>query len=143
MDFMKQSFFSQDSSQIVLYLSAFLFCLAMLIVFLLMQSKIEQKRYFQELSNSFEDSAFICDFNGKILFVNQTFTYLHGPLAIPIQELLDVTDIKKIPLGSDEQFNFKDGKNCDFTIYKLLNKTSFYQKDLFIITIKEKISLKN
>lgn len=140
---MKQSFPGQDNSLILLYSLAFLFCLTMLLVVLLMKSRNEQKRYFQELSNSFEESALICDLTGKILFVNQTFAYLHGPLAIPIQELLDVTDIKKIPLGSDTQFNFKDGKNRDFTVYKLLNKTRFYQKDLFIITIKEKNSLKN
>lgn len=110
----------------------------MLFFFQLMKSKVEQGRYFQELSNSFEDSALICDFTGKILFVNQTFTYLYGPKLIPIEELLDISDIRKMPLGTDTRLSCKDGKNRDFTVYKLLNQTSRYQEELFVITIKDK-----
>lgn len=109
-----------------------------LFIFLHVKSKNEQGKYFQELSNSFEDAALICDFTGKVLFANKTFVYLYGPKLIPIDELLDISDIKKMPLGTDTKLNCKDGKDRDFTIYKLMNRTRSYQEELFIITIKSK-----
>lgn len=119
------------------YSLTILFFLAVLFIFLHMKSKDEQGKYFQELSNSFEDSALVCDFTGKVLFANKTFIYLHGPKLIPINEFLDISDLRKMPLGTDTRAQFKDGRNCDYVVYKLMNRTSQYQEELFVILIKE------
>lgn len=102
------------------------------------KAKTKEGEYFQELSNSFQEPAIICDLTGRILFANQAFVYLYGPQLNPVSELLNISDIKKMPLGIDTKLNCKYGRDCNFTVYKLMNRTSHYQDDLFVITIKEK-----
>jgi PAS domain-containing protein len=120
------------------YLLAFQLCFLILFLFIQLKSKAKEGEYFQELSNSFQEPAIICDLTGRILFANQAFVYLYGPQLNPISELLDISDIKKVPLGTDTKLKCKYGRNCNFTVYKLMNRTNHYQDELFVITIKEK-----
>lgn len=122
-------------------LLAFLFSTAMIFIFVQMKLKNEQRKYFQEISNSFDDPALICDNTGNVLFANQTFIYLFGPKLIPVNELLDISDIRKMPLGTDTKLNCRDGKRRDFTIYKLMNRTLAFNEELFVIIIKDSIHL--
>jgi hypothetical protein len=111
-----------------------------IVIFFQMKSKEEQEeqeKYFQQLSNSFEEAALICNAKGKLFFSNNAFKNAYGSKIITIEEFLDIADIEKMPLGTDITFNKDNGEKHGLVIYKMMNRTKNYQEELFIVIMKE------
>lgn len=98
---------------------------------------LEEKKYFQGLVNSFDGPVLICDFRGKILFINKTLKNDYNEKLILIEEMLSKSQLDKMSLGSDLKHAFSCDSFCLYNIYKLLNNTESFQEDLYIMVFQK------
>lgn len=97
------------------------------------KNPIDDDSYFQEITNSFEEAALICNKEGLIIVMNDAFKDKYGGLEGTVHNLLEETEISDIAFGKEQIFSNK----INVTVLKLMNRTEKFPDDLFIIIVKE------
>ena len=107
---------------------------------------ISQGHYIKNILDSINDAICVCDSNGSIEYANKRYINLYGSGQNSILKLLDIKSLNQLPQGQSYELDLENAKGrksfISYTIHNLLESKETYNKDQYIVSIRDIEKLK-